>query len=143
MNNPKTIKAMKTIESLNVIPILGLAGLLTLMTGCASTPKVTDAKVSAVFQQPIDKVQKVSVDALTVTGFDIKKQEPTYVEGYRPHKIGFFVGSGGETVGLWLAALAPDKTEVKVTTSKSVVGIAGQKNWDDAVMAELTKTLGK
>jgi hypothetical protein len=102
-----------------------------------------DAKVSAVFQQPIDKVQKASVDALTVTGFDIKKQEPTYVEGYRPHKIGFFVGSGGETVGLWLAALAPDKTEVKVSTSKSVAGIAGQKNWDDAVMAEITKTLGK
>ena len=57
--------------------------------------------------------------------------------------MGFFVGSGGETIGLWLATLAPDKTEVKVTTSKSVVGIAGQKNWDDAVIAEITKTLGK
>ena len=113
------------------------------MTGCASTPKASDAKASAVFQQPIDKVQKASVDALTVTGFDIKKQEPAYVEGYRPRKVGLFVGSGGETVGIWLTATAPDKTEVKVKTARSFVGGAGQKNWDDEVMAGITKTLGK
>jgi hypothetical protein len=134
---------MKTMKLIKVMPILALAGLMALMTGCASTPKASDAKASAVFQQPIDKVQKASVDALTVTGFDIKKQEPAYVEGYRPRKVGLFVGSGGETVGIWLTATAPDKTEVKVKTARSFVGGAGQKNWDDEVMAGITKTLGK
>ena len=95
------------------------------------------------FQQPIEKVQKAAVDALTVTGFDIKKQEPTYVEGYRPRKVGVLVGSGGETVRVWLVAQAPDKTEVKVKTAKTFVGGAGQKNWDAKVMDEITKTLGK
>lgn len=123
--------------------ILALGGLLALMAGCASTPKATDAKVSAVFQQPIDKVQKASVDALTVTGFTIKKQEPTYVEGSRPRKMGLFVGSGGETLGVWLAAQAPDKTEVKVKTAKTFAGRAGQKDWDAEVMAEITKALAK
>ena len=88
-------------------------------------------------------MQKAAVDALTVTGFDIKKQEPTYVEGYRPHKVGLFVGSGGETVGIWLTAQGADKTEVKVRTAKSLVGALGQKNWDDQVLAEMAKSLGQ
>ena len=95
------------------------------------------------FQQPIEKTQKASVDALTVIGFDIKKQEPTYVEGTRPRKIGLIVGSGGETVGVWLTAVSPDRTEVKVKTAKTFVGGAGQKNWDSAVLDEMAKTLGK
>ena len=131
------------MKTLNVMHVLALGGLMALMGGCASTPKAGDAKVSAVFQQPIEKAQKAAVDALTVTGFDIKKQEPTYVEGTRPRKVGLFVGSGGETVGVWLVTQAPDKTEVKVKTAKTFVGGAGQKNWDAEVMAEITKTLGK
>lgn len=131
------------MKTLNVTLILALGGLMAFMAGCASIPKATDAKAGAIFQQPIDKVQKAAVDALAVTGFDIKKQEPTYVEGSRPRKVGLFVGSGGETVGVWLNAQAADKTEVKVKTAKSLVGIAGQKNWDDQILAEMTKTLGK
>jgi len=134
---------MKTIKLRNVIPMLALGGLITLLAGCASTPDQKDVKVSAVFPQPLEKVQKAAVDALTVTGFEVKKQEPTYVEGKRPRKMGVFVGSGGESVGVWLAAQAPDKTEVKVKTARTFVGGAGQKSWDDEVMAEITKTLGK
>lgn len=123
--------------------ILAHGVLIAFMTGCASTPKASDAKASVVFQQPVEKVRKAAADALEVTGFDIKKQEPAYVEGFRPHKVGFFVGSGGETVGVWLSERAHDKTEVRVTTAKSLVGIAGQKNWDDEVISEITKTLGR
>jgi hypothetical protein len=137
------MKSMNSMTTLKAMHILALGGLITLMAGCASTPQAKDAKVSAVFQHPIEKVQKASVDALTVTGFDVKKQEPTYVEGTRPRKIGFFVGSGGETVGVWLAAQAPDKTEVKVTTATTLAGRLGQKDWNNEVIAELTKTLGK
>lgn len=131
------------MKTLNVTLILALGGLMAFMAGCASTPKASHAKAGAVFQQPIGKVQKAAIDALAVTGFDIKKQEPTYVEGSRPHKVGLFVGSGGETVGVWLTAQAADKTEVKVKTTKSFVGIAGQKNWDDQILSEMTETLGK
>jgi hypothetical protein len=126
-----------------VMHLLALGGLMALMAGCASTPNAADAKVGAVFQQPIEKARQASVDALTMTGFEIKKQEPAYVEGFRPRKMGLFVGSGGETVGVWLATLAPDQTEVKVKTARSFVGGAGQKNWDNEVMAEITKSLGK
>ena len=30
-------------------------------------------------------------------GFEVKKQEPDFVQGRRPNKMGLFVGSGGET----------------------------------------------
>ena len=32
---------------------------------------------------------------------------------------------------------------MKVKTSKTFVGGAGQKNWDKEVLAEITKTLGQ
>lgn len=122
------------------------------ITGCASTPNQTAAKepakqpenqTSVVFEQPIAKAHQAAVDALAVVGCNIDKDEPAYVEGSRPHKIGLFVGSGGETVKVWLEALEPQKTSVKVDTSKSVLGILGQKDWNKEVLAEMTKALGK
>lgn len=114
-----------------------------LVSGCASTPVAQDATPMTVFQQPIEQVQKAAVDALVVTGFNVTKQEPTYVEGFRPRKVGFFVGSGGETVGIWLASQGPNKTQVRVDTAKSFVGIVGQKNWDAEILNEMTKSLTK
>jgi hypothetical protein len=40
--------------------ILALGVLAAFLTGCASTPKMSDAKVGTVFQQPAAKVQKVA-----------------------------------------------------------------------------------
>jgi hypothetical protein len=114
---------------------------VVLCAGCASTPEANDAKVSGVFDQPVEQVQKAAVDALVVTGFKVNKEQSGYVEGFRPRKVGLFVGSGGETVGVWLMALGPDRTEVRVKTAKSFAGRAGQKNWDDEVLAELSKSL--
>src|ERR1041385_6490895 len=70
------------------------------LTGCASTSKQAgveqpEGQPSVVFDQPIAKTQQAAVDALAVIGCKIKKQEPTYVEGYRRNKMGLFVGSGG------------------------------------------------
>ena len=114
---------------------------LGLVTGCAS-PAIKDA-TGNIFQQPIKQVHQASVDALVVTGFDIKKQEPKYIEGFRPHKIGLIVGSGGETVGVWLEELGPNKTSVNVDTAKSALGILGQKNWNTEIMSEITRSLIK
>ena len=118
------------------------------ITGCASTSNQTAAKQpegkpGVVFEQPIAKAQQAAVDALAVVGCDIKKQEPTYVEGRRPNKMGLLVGSGGETVKVWLEAVEPQKTNVKVKTEKSFVGMAGQKNWDKQVLEAMTKALSK
>ncbi|MCK9194748.1 MAG: hypothetical protein M0P19_12845 [Nevskia sp.] len=123
---------------------MGLIALVSVVfVGCAATPKVEKDAPVTVFEQPIAKVQKATVDALVVTGFDVKKSEPTYVEGFRPHKVGLAVGSGGETVGVWLAAKNPDVTEVKIDTAKSLVGIVGQRNWNADVLAEIKKSLGQ
>jgi hypothetical protein len=94
-----------------------------------------------VFDQPAEKVQRAAVDALVVLGCEINKQEAAYVEGKRKRKIGAFVGSGGETLRVWLDAAQPDKTPVRVGTDKTFVGGAGQKNWDDEIIAEMKKAL--
>ncbi len=113
--------------------------------GCSSAPTrpTGDPKKAAVFAQPIAKAQQAAVDSIVVLGFDVKKSEPGYVEGARPHKVGLFVGSGGETIGIWLEAVSAEATRVEVDTARSFVGIAGQKVWDEEVLAEMEKALGK
>lgn len=115
---------------------------LLLAAGCAATPVKPEAE-GVVFAQPADVVAKAAVDALVVHGFDVEKKEPFYIEGFRPRKIGFFVGSGGETLGIWLQPLEPSKTRVQVKTALSVVGIVGQRDWDEEILAEMKKVLAK
>jgi hypothetical protein len=107
---------------------------LLLAAGCAATPVMPEGE-GVVFAQPADVIAKAAVDALVVHGFDIEKKEPLYIEGFRPRKIGFFVGSGGETVGIWLQPLEPSRTRVQVKTALSLVGIVGQRDWDAEILA--------
>lgn len=113
----------------------------SLISGCASTPQQSEENYNEVLYETVEDAQAAAVDALTVLGFEIKKSEATYVEGYRPRKIGLFVGSGGESVGVWLEPIDEKKVDVKITTAKSVVGIVGQKSWDDEIIAEMKKAL--
>jgi len=115
---------------------------LALVVGCA-TPVAKDDTHANIFQKPIKMVHQAAQDALIVNGFDIEKLESNYIEGFRPRKIGFIVGSGGETIGVWLNELEPNKTRVKVDTARSFVGLAGQKNWDNQVMDEISKSLNR
>ena len=112
-------------------------------TGCGSFPKESDAKTQASFEQPLERAQKAATEALAMTGFEIKTQEPGHLEGARPRKVGAFVGSGGEKVGVWLTALTPNRTEVKVKTNQSFTGRAGQKDWDSEIIAQMTRTLAQ
>jgi len=123
------------------ILVFGVAAALA--AGCSSTPRVSDSAPVTVFQQPMAQVHKAAVDALFVTGFEVTKQEPAYVEGFRPRRFGLAVGSGGETVGVWMAEKGPNTTEVRIDTAKSAVGLVGQKNWNAAVLKEITKTLAQ
>ena len=115
---------------------------IVLTAGCASTPKMPSG-VSTVFGKPSAVVQKAALDSLIVAGFEIQKTEPLYVEGSRPHRVGLVVGSGGETVGVWLEPLGDARTGVRVDTAKSLLGIAGQRNWNDDILNEMSKSLGK
>jgi len=123
-----------------LVPAAMLAILLT--AGCASTPKMPSG-ASTVFGKPSAVVQKAALDSLIVAGFEIQKTEPLYVEGFRPHRVGLVVGSGGETVGVWLEPLGDSKTGVRVDTAKSLLGIAGQRTWDADILNEMSKSLGK
>jgi len=119
------------------------AGLAVLFV--AAAPVALAARYDGVtvsFDKPVEQVQKAAVDALTTVGVEIKKQEPTVVEGKRKNKVGLMVGSGGEILTVTLTSLEPGKTQAKVRTTKTFVGRAGQKVWDQPVLEEMAKVLG-
>ena len=114
---------------------------LFMLSSCASKPVMVDAQDNTVFDYNLSQVKEAAKNALIENGFEITKEESAYLEGYRPHKIGLFVGSGGETVGVWLKKLGPNKTEVKIDTAKSFLGLAGQKDWSIDILYFMTKSL--
>jgi hypothetical protein len=124
------------------MPRLIAIALIVFLAGCASTPSRPET-AGATFPKPVVIVNKAVLDALAVTGFDIKKAEPLYVEGFRPRKVGLFVGSGGESVGVWLEPLTETSTRVRVDTARSLFGIAGQKNWNQEIINEIEKAVAK
>src|SRR5258708_15464320 len=106
---------------------VALAWVLTVGTLGAGVASAADKGVQATRDQPISSVHKAAVDALTVIGCTIKKEEATYIEGKRERKIGAFVGSGGEAVSVTLSEAAAGKVAVDIRTGKTFVGGAGQK----------------
>lgn len=96
-----------------------------------------------VFAQPLDKAREAALRALTFVGCELKKKEPYYVSGRRPNKIGLFVGSGGETVEVFLYPAKENETHVWVDTDLSFVGIAGQQDWSEKAMAEISRILSQ
>jgi hypothetical protein len=127
---------MSLLNPLKVCAFALVSG--ALITGVAWA---ADKGVQATFDQPMSTVHKVAVDALTVIGCTIKKDDPAYVEGKRDRKIGVFVGSGGETVTVTLSDAGGGKVSVDVRTARTFVGGAGQKNWDQPVLDEMAKQL--
>lgn len=103
--------------------------------------RAEDKGVQASLDATPEAVHKAAADALAVIGCEIKKDEPTHLEGYRKHKIGAFVGSGGETVTVSITGQADGKTNVDIRTKRTFVGGAGQKNWDQPVLDEIRKSL--
>ncbi|HYP17816.1 MAG TPA: hypothetical protein VEQ65_11450, partial [Opitutus sp.] len=71
--------------------------------------------------------------ALAAIGCKVKTDTPTQIEGKRSNKVGLAVGSGGEKLFVSIKELGEGKTEVKVVTKKTMVGIVGQKLWNEEV----------
>ncbi len=118
---------------------------LVLASACASIPKANLAESEDVFPHPVPVVHKEAINALISTGFEIenKGENYSYIQGARPLKPGLFISSGGETVGVWINELTPNKTQVKVHTTKTFVGGAGQRSWGNEILYKITKYLSK
>jgi hypothetical protein len=97
--------------------------------------------LTVTFDHPPEAVQKAAIDALTVVGVELKKQEPLFLEGKRRNKMGLMVGSGGEVLSVALTPIDGGKTQAKIRTTKTFVGRAGQKVWDQPIADEMTKSL--
>ena len=139
--------------------ITALCGSL-LAIGCASTPNgasrakyptadsilkenYVKEKPPTVYQHPIEEVRPAAARALNFVGCKVETQEDFYITGKRPNKMGFFVGSGGETVKVFLYPQSTNQTQVWVDTDLSFVGIVGQKDWNKEVIDEMTHILNK
>ena len=126
----------------NALAVTVLLPVVIALAGCAAIP-VKPGFDDTVFQQPAPVVQRAAIDALIATGFDITESEPLYAEGYRPRKRDSGTSCGGETVGIWLEAVEPSKTGVRVATAMSSYGIMCQKSWNGEILDEMQKALGK
>ena len=129
---------MKQIFTFNTVLIFLMA---LLVSSCASTPEQSDGDRHEVFYETMEDTQAAAVEALTTLGFEVKKNEAAYVEGYRPIKVNLSARSGGETIGVWLNPVGKDKVNVKVTTAKSRISVVKQKTWDNELIAEMKGAL--
>ncbi len=62
-------------EKSNVLVVTTLLFIVVALAGCVTTP-VRQETQGVVFQQQTEVVQKAAVDALVVTGLDVKKSDP-------------------------------------------------------------------
>ena len=129
---------MKQIYAFKTVLIFLMA---LLVSSCASTPEQSNDDQHEVFYETMEDTQAAAVEALTALGFEVKKNEATYVEGYRPIKVNLSTRSGGETIGVWLKPVGKDKVDVKVSTAKSRISVVKQKTWDDELIAEMKGAL--
>lgn len=131
--------------------------LLAATCGCSSAPKeATSAfgdspesitlhedvkgKPAAFFPHPVEEVRVAALRALNFVGCETKINKPYHLSGRRPNKFGLLVGSGGETVEVFLKPAAAG-TDVWVDTDLSFVGMAGQQGWNDQVLEEMRRIL--
>ncbi len=88
-----------------------------------------------------EAVHAAALQALAGIGCEVKKDTPLAIEGKRSNKIGLAVGSGGEKLFVELKDLGEGKTEVKVTTKKTMVGLVGQKLWNEEVATQISNVV--
>jgi hypothetical protein len=133
-----------------IIPTLA-ALLLLLATALPVTAKDKPADESAaekdgkknitivVLTAKPEAVHDAALQALAAIGCEIKKDAADAIEAKRPNKVGLAVGSGGEKLFVTLKDLGDGKTELKVTTKKTMLGFVGQKLWNE----EIAKQIGE
>jgi hypothetical protein len=141
----------------NLLPIIVFSTGIALVSGCGTTinhatpltkeqillePDVK-SKEPVVFPKALEEVRQAGLRSLVAVGCEVKTEEPLFLAGFRPHKMGLFVGSGGETVKIFLYPQAVDITHIWVDTDLSFVGMAGQQSWDRQVFESMTNILNQ
>jgi hypothetical protein len=122
---------------------LGFAVILScLLSACTATP-IKPGGFQGEYDKPLDVVKQASIDAITVHGFEVTQNNPTYIEGHRPRTWGFFCTPGGEGVGIWLEQTSQSHTRAWINSEKSSFGMACQKEWVGPILAEMEKSLGQ
>ena len=136
--------------------LIAPAALALSLGACATTSQTTDAStqtaeatianakpekgLAQVFETDIKAAMMATRGALEKYGFEITEESDDGFEAKRKSKVGVFVGSGGEKMIVKFDE-ADAGTRVHVRTKKTLVGIAGQKNWDDEVMSAITDSI--
>jgi hypothetical protein len=135
----------------------GIGVCIALLSGCASQPahktpltkeqillqSDVKNKPPVVFQKGLEEVRAAGLRALTFVGCKVDVQDPLYLSGQRPRKFGLFIGSGGETVKVFLYPQTESETHVWVDTDLTFVGIAGQQGWNKQVLQAMTNALNE
>ena len=112
------------------------------LSACTATP-VKPGGFQGEYDKPLSVVKQASIDAITVHGFDLTQNNPTYIEGHRPRTWGFLCTPGGEGVGIWLEETSPSHTRAWINSEKSSFGMACQKDWTAPILMEMEKSLGQ
>jgi hypothetical protein len=125
--------------------VIRCAVVLLLIVGChGGSHDSPPEDEGVVFKNSSTACHTAAVNALTVLGFDVKKDEPDYVEGVRPRHMNLIWGAaGGERVMIWLVPVDEARTRVVVDTDRSFVGLVGQKHWDEDVTRQMTASLSR
>ena len=96
------------------------------------------------FQRPLADCHAAALDAFSVFGFDVKTDQPDYVEGVRPRKLNLIWGNpGGERVRVWLTPTGSEETRVVITSERAVLGMVAQKNWVRDMAHQMTESLAR
>lgn len=140
------------IRSTNLALILAVASLGAISTvaaapaesketsGAAEKETKKNTTIVVVSASP-EKVHSAALEALAAIGCTVKKDTPAEIEGKRANKVGLAVGSGGEKLFVSIKSLGENKTEVTVITKKTMVGIVGQKLWNEEVANHIRDAL--
>lgn len=94
-----------------------------------------------VLEATAEAVHAAALQALAGIGCEIKKDTPAAIEAKRPNKVGLAVGSGGEKLFVEIKDKGDGKTELKVTTKKTMLGIVGQKLWNEEVASQISNAV--
>lgn len=120
---------------------LGFAMVLACsLSACTATP-VKPGGFQGEYDRPLNIVKQAGIEAMAVNGFEVTRNDPTYIEGHRPRTWGFLCTPGGEGVGIWLEQTSPSHTRAWIHSEKSAFGIACQKDWTAPILVEMEKSL--
>lgn len=88
-----------------------------------------------------ETVHAAALEAVAAVGGKVIKDKSDSIEAKRPHKVGLAVGSGGEKLFISIKDVGNGQVEVTVVSKKTVLGIVGQKLWNDEIAQHIREAI--